>query len=177
MADSRRKLTLSVAARARKRAAAKRDPWLDSPEGIAAYRAKRAEAQALANELGFDYGMFVSEPMRMWMHRLLPAKHLRYGDEMRCEVVSPENVDRTQRGHGPSATRPPSVVGPDYHGGPWVGHERALAAHYLWWSEWHCETLRGLTRELTRVVVVARLATASKELASSMRTALQKLRR
>lgn len=100
--------------------------WRDSPEGVAQYRRVRAEAQKLANELGFDYGMYVSDATRHWMHRMLPMKHHRFGSETSCEVVMCEIQEKCQPGHGSRATRPPSVTGPDYHGGPWCGREKAL---------------------------------------------------
>lgn len=167
MADSRLKLTLSAAARARKRHASTRDSWLDSDDCHAKWRAKRAEAQASANALGMDHGMQVNTLLKEWTYFLLPAKQYRQGHETQCEVVHPENLARTQRGHGPLATRPPSVVGPDYHGGPWVGRGRALELRSAWWAQWDSETRRLRWLDVCRTVkalnVVLRVALALRQ--------------
>lgn len=107
--------------------------WRDTPAGIEAYRAARAEAQARANEYGYDHGMEPNDFYKSWRFFMLPPKHYRYGHETQCEVVMCEDLDKCRPGHGPLATRPPSVAGPDYHGGPWVGRERALELDREWW--------------------------------------------
>lgn len=142
MTDSRCKLTIPAAAAARKRAARHVDPWVGSADYHAKYTAKRAEAQASANLLGMDHGIEARPTFREWAFFLLPEKHSRYGHETMCEVVHPENITRTRRGHGYSATRPPSAVGPDYHGGPWAGAERAREQIREWRAAWDAETVR-----------------------------------
>lgn len=142
MTDSRRKLTIPAAAVARKRAARHVDPWVGSADYHTKYAAKRAEAQASANLLGMDHGIEARPMFREWTFFLLPEKHNRYGHETTCEVVHPENLAHTRRGHGYAATRPPSTVGPDYHGGPWVGPERARELSRKWWAAWDDETVR-----------------------------------
>lgn len=125
--------------------------WRDSPEGIASYRAVRAEAQAKADEIGFDYGLEANDLFKSWRYFMLPQKQNRYGHETQCEVVHPTDLARTRPGHGPCATRPPSPVGPDHHGGPWVGAEAAREANRVWDREWSLDrgfdpmraTLRG----------------------------------
>lgn len=142
MADSRSKLTLSrvYSHGGKRRRPPKPDAWIGSDDYRAKYTAKRAEAQARANELGMDHGIECRPTFKEWAHFLLPQKQYRQGHETLCEVVHPENVERTQRGHGYSATRPPSTVGPDYHGGPWVGHVRAVELSRAWWAQWDHES-------------------------------------
>lgn len=86
-------------ARTPKKKAAQVD-WIDTPEGIAAYRAKRAEAQAWANQTGFDVGMRVNRLFKEWSFFGLPDAVNRYGDELSCEVVMCEDISKTQPGHG-----------------------------------------------------------------------------
>jgi hypothetical protein len=93
--------------------------WSQTPEGLAAHAAVRAAAQLEANKTGFDYGIEANDLFKYWRFFPLPAKAFRFGHEHTCEVVSCERLDRCQPGHGPLATREPSRVGPDYHGGPW----------------------------------------------------------
>ena len=83
----------------------KQDPtaWRSAPAAHASYRACRAEAQALANELGFDYGVEVNDLFHTFRHFMLPAKQHRTGHELRCEVVTCENLEKCQLGHGPTA--------------------------------------------------------------------------
>lgn len=81
----------------------KSDPtkWRDTPAGIAAYRAVRTEAQAKANESGFDYGIEANDVFKTWRSFLLPQKRNRYGFELFCEVVSCERLENCKPGHGP----------------------------------------------------------------------------
>ncbi len=62
------------------------------------YQTVRNSAQALANELGFDYGIELDA--FGYRHFMLPRRENRYGHETRCEVVSPERIERSQPGHG-----------------------------------------------------------------------------
>lgn len=75
--------------------------WRDTPAGQAAYVVKRAEAQALANQHGYDVGLQVNELFKYWSTHALPRRENRAGWELQCEVVSCENLDRCQPGHGP----------------------------------------------------------------------------
>lgn len=75
--------------------------WADTPAGQTAYIAARAKAQAAANADGFDRGLEVNEIFREYTIRMLPQRRNRFGHELRCEVVSCENIDRCQPGHGP----------------------------------------------------------------------------
>lgn len=86
----------------------RKDPaaWRSTPEGDAKYRAARERAQALANELGFDHGIEANDVFRDWRVFMLPRRENRYGFELRCEVVHPENLAKCQPGHGPCAGRP-----------------------------------------------------------------------
>lgn len=106
-------------------------PWRETPTGIAAYQTALAEAQRRANELGMDHTLEPNDLFKTWSVRLLPAKQYRFGADHTCAVIHPINLGRTQPGHGPMATRPPSTVGPDYHGGPF-DLERALAEARAW---------------------------------------------
>jgi hypothetical protein len=122
---------------ARKRAQ-KADPtaWRQTPAGLEKYRAARAEAQRQANTYGYDYGIEWRDTFQEVAYFMLPAKHNRYGHETQCEVVMCEDLARCQPGHGSQATRPPSPTGPDYHGGPWVGREKALEQIAAWEKDW-----------------------------------------
>lgn len=63
------------------------------------YKEVRAEAQAKANATGFDFGI---EKDAFGFHSLmLPQKQNRYGHELRCEVVTCEDLSKVQKGHGP----------------------------------------------------------------------------
>lgn len=108
------------------------EAWRTSPAGIAAYQQARAAAQAAANSTGYDHGVEWNDLFHSASCFMLPMKHNRYGHETTCEVVSCESIERCQPGHGPMASRPPSPVGPDYHGGPWVGREQALVEIAAW---------------------------------------------
>lgn len=64
------------------------------------YREVRAEAQARANATGFDHG--VERLGGCFRYFMLPARDNRCGFECRCEVVSCEQVEGIQPGHGPA---------------------------------------------------------------------------
>ena len=76
-------------------------PWSQTSAGVDAYIAKRAEAQAAANRDGFDCGLEANDLFKHWNVFMLPQRRNRTGHELRCEVVSCENLDRCQPGHGP----------------------------------------------------------------------------
>ncbi len=112
--------------------------WRDSEGGRAAYTVAYAEAQAKADALKLDHGLECFEGyMPRWHVFLLPCKHNRYGHETSCQVVHPTVGARP--GHGPCATRPPSTVGPDRHGGPWCGATLARAAQRKWDWQWRSQ--------------------------------------
>jgi hypothetical protein len=75
--------------------------WTTTEAGRAKYQAARAEAQAKANELGFDYGLERNDVFKTFSVFMLPRRENRYGFELRCEVVSCEVPGKTQAGHGP----------------------------------------------------------------------------
>ncbi len=81
----------------------KKDPlaWLATSAGQAAYTQARSEAQRLANADGFDRGLERNDLFKSFHTFMLPQKQNRSGHELRCEVVSCENLDRCQPGHGP----------------------------------------------------------------------------
>ena len=81
----------------------KGDPsaWTATAEGMARYREARAIAQKNANELGFDYGLECNDLFKTFTTYMLPDRKNRRGFELRCEVVSPENLDKCKPGHGP----------------------------------------------------------------------------
>lgn len=114
--------------------AASAQAWRRGPDGLQAYRQARATAQAAANADGFDRGLEWNDCMKCVSSFMLPRKHNRYGHETTCEVVSCANLARTQPGHGPCATRPPSLVGPDHHGGPFDFETNRSRA-----ATWHAE--------------------------------------
>lgn len=74
--------------------------WRRTPEGDAAYRRVRAEAQELANRDGYDRGVEANDLFETFRHFMLPQKRHRTGYELRCEVVSAEDVSRSKPGHG-----------------------------------------------------------------------------
>ena len=82
---------------------AKKDPtaWRSSPTGHEAWRTARAEAQAQANATGYDYGLEANDLFKSFRSFMLPRKENRCGHEMRCEVVSCEDLAKCQIGHGP----------------------------------------------------------------------------
>lgn len=129
MADSRRKLTLAAAAAGRKKALPQ--DWRSRPDGLAKYTAARAEAQRQCNADGFDRGIEWNDFMKEVRLFMLPSKHCRFGHETLCEVVMTERQN-AQPGHGSQATRPPSLVGPDFHGLPFDAQKNRQLAF-----DWH----------------------------------------
>lgn len=107
-------------------------PWHATAEGHAAYLIVRAEAQALCNADGTDRGIESNDTFKTWRHFMLPQLQYRFGHETTCEKIMCEHLERCQPGHGPMAIRPASSVGPDHHGGPWIGRERALEEIAAW---------------------------------------------
>jgi len=77
--------------------------WRNTPAGHQKYLERRAEAQRRANETGFDHGLEANDLFKDFSISMLPAKKFRAGHELRVEVVSPEDLQRTQPGHGPLA--------------------------------------------------------------------------
>lgn len=65
------------------------------------YQEARRQAQAIANQTGFDVGLERNELFGTWSWRMLPAAQYRAGHELRVEVVSCENLEKCQKGHGP----------------------------------------------------------------------------
>lgn len=63
------------------------------------YDQAKREAQARADETGFDYG--VAKNAFGFSCFMLPQKQNRYGHELRCEVVSCTILAKCQPGHGP----------------------------------------------------------------------------
>lgn len=76
-------------------------PWSQTEAGIAAYHAVRAAAQSACNADGFDRGIEANDLFCNWRTFLLPQRQNRSGHELRCEVISCENLERCQKGHGP----------------------------------------------------------------------------
>lgn len=126
---------------AKERAAQELRAWHASPEGVAAYRAALMKAQLGADTLGMDHGLAFDGHLQGgrlayggWHTWPLPAKQYRFGADHTCAVIYPTYWQKTKPGHGSSATRPPSTVGPAYHGGPF-NREEALAAARAWEAE------------------------------------------
>jgi hypothetical protein len=69
---------------------------------------------------------------------VLPQLQYRYGHEHTGEKIMCEVLGRCQPGHGPLAIRPASSVGPDYHGGPWIGRDAALEEIAAWQGDEGC---------------------------------------
>ncbi len=80
---------------------ARKIPWSETPAGIDAYVVARAKAQADANRDGMDRGLEANDLFKSYRSFILPQRKNRYGHELQCEVVSCENLDRCQPGHGP----------------------------------------------------------------------------
>lgn len=80
-----------------------KDPtaWLSTSAGQAAYTRARAEAQAKANETGYDYGLERNDLFKSFHTFMMPRRENRTGHELRAEVVSCEHLDRCKPGHGP----------------------------------------------------------------------------
>ena len=83
--------------------------WRHTPEGDAKYRAARAEAQSKANATGHDHGVEANDIFKTFNVMMLPRRESRAGYELRVEVVHPENLSRTQPGHGPMARENPRI--------------------------------------------------------------------
>lgn len=75
--------------------------WRNTPAGQAKYTERRAEAQKRANDFGFDHGLEANHIFRDFTIMMLPRRENRYGFELRVEVVHPEDLSKTQPGHGP----------------------------------------------------------------------------
>lgn len=84
------------------------DAWAHTPAGAARYKAARAEAQRAANADGFDRGLERNDLMKSFNVLMLPRRENRNGHELRCEVVSCEDLSRCQPGHGPKVTAAPA---------------------------------------------------------------------
>jgi hypothetical protein len=69
------------------------------------YRDARSDAQARANETGYDYGIELNELFKTWHVFMLPMKKHRCGHELRCEVVMCDDVKKCRPGHGPDYAR------------------------------------------------------------------------
>lgn len=74
--------------------------WRQTDAASALYRSVRAEAQELANRDGYDRGVEWNDLFRTCRHFMLPQKRNRTGHELRCEVVSADDVKRSKPGHG-----------------------------------------------------------------------------
>ena len=75
--------------------------WTATADGDRKYRERRAEAQARANETGFDHLLERNDVFRDYMVSMLPRRENRYGHELCGEVVMCENLAKCQPGHGP----------------------------------------------------------------------------
>jgi len=64
------------------------------------YHEARAEAQKQANALGFDYGLELNKLFRTYTVFMLPRREHRCGHELRCEVISAEDIKVQKPGHG-----------------------------------------------------------------------------
>lgn len=64
------------------------------------YKDAREIAQKKANDSGMDFGLEFNSIFKTYNSFMLPRKENRTGHELRCEVVSPENIDKTEKGHG-----------------------------------------------------------------------------
>lgn len=71
------------------------------------YERCRAEAQRLANETGFDFGIQRNTMCGGYEPFTLPDRKHRCGFELSCEVVHCEILERCQAGHGPNARSAP----------------------------------------------------------------------
>lgn len=80
--------------------------WKETDDGRRKYASAREEAQRKANANGFDHGIEANDTFREFVVFILPQKVNRRGFELRCEVVSCDDVARCQAGHGPCASVP-----------------------------------------------------------------------
>lgn len=80
----------------------KKDPtaWRSAPDGVYKYECAKRDAQARADTTGFDYGIEANDVFKEWVTFMLPRRENRRGHELRCEVVSPSNLNVCQPGHG-----------------------------------------------------------------------------
>jgi hypothetical protein len=74
--------------------------FLETPAGDLAYREAKSQAQSAADLDGFDRGLEVNELFKSINMFMLPRRENRYGHELRCEVVSCSDIQKTQPGHG-----------------------------------------------------------------------------
>lgn len=65
------------------------------------YTTTRAAAQRAANFDGMDRGLEWCSLSNAYRSFVLPQRQNRFGFELRCEVVSCENLERCAKGHGP----------------------------------------------------------------------------
>ena len=81
--------------------------WRDTPMGLAAYEAARAEAQARADASGLDVGIEISDTCQVSTPvinvRFLPQKKNRNGYNAFAEVVMCSDLAKCMPGHGPLA--------------------------------------------------------------------------
>lgn len=61
------------------------------------YLAAKHDAQIMADEYGYDYGLEYNKIYRQWFFYMLPMKKNRYGHELTCEVVYSNNP---KKGYG-----------------------------------------------------------------------------
>ena len=66
-----------------------------------AYKNARAEAQAKANATGYDHGIERNKIFKSFTVFMRPKRENRIGHELRCEIVSPEDLTMCKPGHGP----------------------------------------------------------------------------
>jgi len=64
------------------------------------YESARDYAQKRANTTGRDYGLEVNALLKEYRVFALPMRQHRFGHELRCEVVSCEDIGKTAIGHG-----------------------------------------------------------------------------
>lgn len=65
------------------------------------YEEARTQAQARADETGYDQQLLQGGLSGEWFFRGLPAQHHRTGHELFAEVVMCSVLSRCQPGHGP----------------------------------------------------------------------------
>lgn len=75
--------------------------WRNTTAGHEAWRVAREDAQRKANATGFDHGVEANDLFKSFHTFMLPRKENRCGHELRCEVVSCEDLSKCQQGHGP----------------------------------------------------------------------------
>jgi hypothetical protein len=79
------------------------------------YEEVKKEAQARANLLGSDQGIEYNKIFKEYTTFGLPMAKHRCGHELRCEVVHPDNLEKTAPGHGYKETRKAPC---GWHGAP-----------------------------------------------------------